>query len=118
MTVRARMDDKLLEGLFAAAETPDEEPEERIDLDSPQAAPLRRAVMAGLHELIMKEHIEVLPENLDLVADELSYAWFDARNPRHALAKVRKACVNSDAVEEVYADDRTIERIFRKALGG
>lgn len=111
------MDEKLLDGLLAVPDN-DDEPEERVDLTSERTKPLRDAVYKALQELIAAEHIEILPENMDLVADELSYAWFDARNPRHALKKLRKACVNSDSIEEIYADDRTLERIFRRALGG
>ena len=108
---------ELLDGLFAMSDN-DDEPEERVDLNSERAKPLRDAVMGALQQMCKAGHIEILDENMDLVADELSYAWFDARNPRHALKKLRKACVNSESVEEVYADDRTIEKIFRRALGG
>ena len=79
---------------------------------------MRGAVLAALNELTSAEHVELLPEATELVADELVLAALEAHTPKHALKKLRLALIHSDNVEEVYADDHTLEDAFRAALGG
>lgn len=116
-----RMNDKIAEELFDFDDDDDEDDpiaEAMTDHTVAVAKALREAVLSALEELVSKEHVEIAPESMGLVADELTLAAHDARDPRHALKKLRGALIDSDNVEEVYADNRVLEAAFRHALGG
>ena len=79
---------------------------------------LREAVLVVLHELVDKELVEIDEPAFDVVAGELVLAVQEARDPKHAIKKLRAALIDSASVEEVYANDRRLEAAFRRALGG
>lgn len=85
-------------------------------LASASAIALRDAILEVLRELVEQEQVEIEDDMLLPVADELTLAAHEGRDPRHALKKLRAALIESDNVEEVYADDRTLEAAFREAL--
>lgn len=109
---------KLVDGLVEQADADDPMPEATTVQAAAEAKVLRDAVLVGLAELIDKGHVELVPDATEAAADELTLAALDARNPRHTLKKLRTALLDSDHVEEVYADDRVLEAAFRRAMGG
>ena len=84
----------------------------------PQAMPMRNAVYSALIDLVAGQHVDIPADKVGDVADEATLAALEAKNPRHALKKLRLAVINSDTVDEVYCDDLTLEEAFRKNLGG
>lgn len=115
------MTDKSIADLFGLEEEEEEEdpiPKELAEHAAAEAKALRSAIIVALNELMAKEHVEIEEDNVEPVADELGLAAHEARTPRQALKKLRKALVDSELVEEVYADDRVLEAAFRRALGG
>ena len=84
----------------------------------PQAMPMRNAVYSALIDLVAAQHIDIPGDKVGDVADEATLAALEAKNPRHALKKLRLSIINSDTVDEVYCDDLTLEEAFRKNLGG
>ena len=94
----------------------EDEVDAEAELASAGAVALRDAVLVVLRELARKELVDIEEESFDLVADELTLAAHEGRDPRHALKKMRAALIDSDNVEEVYADDRALETAFRRAL--
>lgn len=101
----------------------DEELPEGVELEapeptSPQAIAFRDTLMTAVEELVKGEHIEVAEGKTQQLGNELLLAAQEAKNPRHALKKLRLGLINSDHTEEVYSADHVIEDAFRKALGG
>jgi hypothetical protein len=101
-----------------AATDEDSIPAELSEHAQAEAEALRAGVGAALDLMIKREQVEIPQAHLAVVVEELTTAGLEARNPRHLLKKLRKALVNSEAVEEVYAGDRTLDNAFRRALGG
>ncbi len=101
-------------------EEEDEDAENAALLANPsdEIKALRSAIVIALTNLAQGEHIEIAPDAQDALADEVTLAGMNARTPRHALKKLRNAVIDSDHVEEVYADNRTLELTFRRAMGG
>ncbi len=85
---------------------------------SDEAKAVRAAIVQAVQTMTAAEDIEVEPENLDPLADELTIAAMDAHNPKHVLKILRKTLLDSECVEEIYCDDRKIRTAFRRALGG
>jgi|GEM_PF-4512673 len=88
-------------------------------LEIPKSAmPMRNAIADALRSLVAAEHVDIEDDKLGDVADEATLAAMEAKNPRHALKKLRISVIESDNVEEVFCDDLTLEDAFRNALGG
>ncbi len=115
----AMMADKIAQGMLDQG---DDFYEDEEDLGPPQPpveeTPMRNALLAALAELVRAEQVEIVPDATGLVADELVLAMLEGHNPRHALKKLRLALIHSEHIEEVYADDLTLEAAFRRAMGG
>jgi len=108
----------LADGILSAGEQSDTEIEPPTEHELAEAARLRELILVALADLEKAEHIEIMEHATDRLADELTAACLEARNPRHLLKKLRVTLVASDLVEEVYAEDRVLTKFFRKALGG
>jgi len=95
---------------------------EEAEVSPPHAAAeaqrLRGVIVPVLEGLANSEHIELAPDSTELLANELIMAAFEARNPRHAIKKLRNTLIESDHVEEVYCSDSVLDDAFRNALGG
>ncbi len=108
----------IAEAIAEQAEEDDPIPEELSKHAAAEALALRDAVLVALLELVRKEMVEIEDDSMVLVAAELTLAAHEAKGPRHALKKLRGALLDSDNVEEVYAENRALEAVFRRALGG
>jgi len=72
------------------------------------------SVVTGLES---EESIELQPDRKAELIDELMRALFDARAHEQAVKRMTSVLLESECVEEVFADDLTIQRAFRKGLG-
>jgi hypothetical protein len=72
------------------------------------------SVVAGLED---EDAIELVPQRRAELIDELMRALFDARAHEQAVKRMTAVLLESECVEEVFADDLTIQRAFRAGLG-
>lgn len=71
------------------------------------------AVVAGLED---DDALEIVPQRRAELIDELMRALFDARAHEQAVKRMTAVLLESECVEEVFADDLTIQRAFRAGL--
>ncbi len=80
-----------------------------------------RAAYAAVEGVVValeaEDSIELVPQRRPELIDELMRALFEARAHEQAVKRMTAVLLESECVEEVFADDLTIQRAFRAGLG-
>ena len=78
---------------------------------------LLHLLQQAVDELIRLEHIELPPKKKGTLVEEMLEAVIKAGDPYSTVPSLIETLLESDHVEEVYADDSELVRIFSTALG-
>jgi hypothetical protein len=103
-------------------------PDDDLDFDTDEGleeeelTPFARSLMGALESVVSQlrkdELLEMEDDRVEALVLEATRAGADAASPKQLIKKVRKALIDSEHVEEVYATDRVLDDVLKSKLDG